>query len=146
MLDRETNVAIAAALFVDEGTVRNDIKRLQELWLEQTKHEQALLRAQVVAKLHHAQELSLEAARFDQDAERAVLYGADKDGKPVSIERDEKGSASFKGNKAAALANYRQAVMDEAKVLGIIVDKAALTDAQGNGLTLAALIAIARKD
>lgn len=140
-----TNVAIAARLAVDEATVRRDVTRLEELWLEQTKHEQAQARASIIAKLHHAQRESLRAAAFDEAAERAVLYGTDADEQPVTVQRDAKGSAQFRGGKAAAINVYRQAVMDEAKVRGLIVDKLAPTDADGDTITLAALVALAVK-
>lgn len=126
----ETNVAIAGALDVDEATVRNDLKRLQELWLERTKAEQDETRARVVAELEDVRTRALHAAEWDEEAERAVLFG---DGR---VYRDDKGSAQFRGNKAAALAQARQATMDKAKVLGIVVDKAALTNSAGDDLPI----------
>lgn len=116
---KKTNTAMADELGVDEGTVRNDLKRLRELWMEQAKADQAAHRARVLAKLAETQRLALAAAAFDEAAERAVLYGQDAQGTPVLVERDAKGAAQFRGQKAAALNVYRQAVMDEARVLGV---------------------------
>jgi hypothetical protein len=123
----QTNVAIAAALDVDESTVRLDLKRLQELWLEHIKEDQESLRACVVAELADVRRRALAAAAFDEQAERAVLYGEDEDGTPLSVQRDAEGRAQFRGNKAAALTVARQATMDQAKVLGLVVEKTELS-------------------
>src|SRR3954452_5885973 len=69
----DTNVAIAEALDVDEATIRNDLKRLAELWLEQTQREQADLRAEIVAELEDTRRRALAAAEWDQMCESAVL-------------------------------------------------------------------------
>lgn len=143
-LARQSNYTIATALGVDEGTVRQDLKHLRELWLERIKDDQEHLRARVVASLADVASRALAAAEFDEEAERAVLYGEDANGREVYVRRDEKGSAQFRGNKAAALGQARQAIMDQAKVLGLVVDKTALTDTAGNTMTMAALIAVAR--
>lgn len=138
-----TNVAIAADLDVDEATVRNDLKRLNELWLERTAASQDDNRARALAELEDVRVRSLAAAEHDERMERAVLLGekvADADGALVSVYRDAKGSAQFRGNKAAALAQARQATMDKAKILGIVVDKAALTDSQGEDIPLVDLM------
>lgn len=122
----ETNVAIAEHLGVDEKTVRNDIDRLNELWLERTAAEQGDLRAQVYAKLEDVRVRALAAAEFDERCERAVLFGDsvdDPDGNPTTVYRDDKGSATFRGQKAQALNTARQATMDQAKLLGLVVDK-----------------------
>lgn len=118
---RLSNRTIAELVGVDEITVRRDLARLQELWLERAGEKQDLHRARMVAKLQEAQRLSLAAASFDLAAERAVLFGEDAEGKPVQVQRDAKGGAQFRGQKAAALNVYRQAVMDEAHVLGVAV-------------------------
>jgi len=125
------NTVIAADLHVDEKTIRNDRGRLRELWRERTEGEVADLKAERVRELDDIKRLALDAYTFDLDAERAVLYGRGEDGRAVSVERDAKGSAQFRGQKAQALNVARQAVMDAAKVLGLVVDKAALTDAEG---------------
>jgi hypothetical protein len=137
-LSGQTNVAIAEALAVDEITVRRDLERLRELWLDQTKEAQADMRARVLAQLEDVRVRSLQAAEFDERCERAVLFGDE------NIYRDAKGSAQFRGNKAAALAQARQATMDKAKILGIVVDKASLTGEDGAPLVFT--IAIDRKD
>lgn len=138
----ETNVAIAAGLDVSEATIRDDLKRLNELWLERTAASQDDNRARVLAELEDVRVRALAAAEWDQACERAVLFGGsieDEDG-PDSVYRDKKGSAQFRGNKAAALQTARQATMDKAKILGIVVDKAALTDSAGEDIPLAELM------
>lgn len=113
----QTNVAIADALGVDEITVRRDLERLRELWLEQTKAEQAEQRARVIAELEDVRTRAIAAAEFDEQCERAVLFG------DARVIRDDKGSATFRGNKAAALGQARQATMDKAKLLGLVIEK-----------------------
>jgi hypothetical protein len=144
-----TNVAIAAELDVDEGTVRNDLKRLSEIWLDRTATDQADNRARVLAELEDVRVRALEAAEWDQMCERAVLFddlpepdATTTDGQPArrSVYRDAKGSAQFRGNKAAALAQARQATMDKAKILGLDVNKVALTDSQGDDIGLEELM------
>jgi hypothetical protein len=117
----QANVAIAAALGVDEGTVRADLKRLQELWRERVAEAVEDLRAKAVVELDDLKRLALEAAAWDLACERAVLYGEGEDGRDVL--RDDKGGASFRGQKAQALNVARQAVMDKAKLLGLVVER-----------------------
>jgi hypothetical protein len=140
-----TNVAIAAALNVDEATVRNDLKRLGELWLERTAADQAEQRALVLAKLEDVRTRALAAAEFDEMCERAVLFGDPiedaEEGRRRIVYRDDKGSASFRGNKAASLNAARQATMDQAKLLGLVVDKVAPTNGAGDDIPLADLMA-----
>lgn len=139
----ESNVAIAAALDVDETTIRRDLDRLRELWLERTASAQDENRARVLAELEDVRTRALHAAEFDEQCERAVLFGDsidDPDGNPQTVYRDAKGSAQFRGNKAAALAQARQATMDKAKILGIDVSKVAITDSQGDDIPLDALM------
>lgn len=135
-----TNMAIARDLGVTEGTVRTDLKKINELWLERAGQSVNDLRAQAAAALLDIQRRALAAADFDEMCERAVLFG---DG--PEIRRDDKGSAQFRGNKAAALTVARQAAMDTAKLYGIVIDKVAPTDAEGRTLDLAALVALARQ-
>lgn len=139
-----TNVAIAADLDVDEKTVRNDLERLRELWLEQTKAEQGENRARALAELEDVRVRAIEAAEWDQTCERAVLFGDPiqdaEDGRPRTVYRDQKGSAQFRGQKAQSLNVARQATMDKAKVQGIIVDKVAPTNAAGDDIPLDELV------
>jgi flagellar motor protein MotB len=114
-----SNRAIAAELGVSERRVRVDLERLQEIWLERVGSEVEQLRAQTVAELDDIKRLALEAYQHDREAELAVLYG---EGARL-VQRDDKGSVQFRGNKAAALQAARQAIMDKAKLLGIVVDK-----------------------
>lgn len=143
----QPNTVIAGALGVDEGTIRNDLARLRELWLEQTKAEQAALRAEVVAELNDVRRRAISQAEWDEFCERAVLFDdasmptyerikrglihpdhpVDGEGQPLRVARDEKGSASFRGSKAQSLNVARQATMDKAKVLGLIVDHLSLS-------------------
>lgn len=145
----ETNVAIAAALDVDEITIRRDIERLRDMWLERTAAAQDENRARVLAELDDVRTRALKAAEWDEMCERAVLFddlpeaeATTLDGRPArrSVYRDAKGSAQFRGNKAAALAQARQATMDKAKILGIVVDKVAPTNGEGEDIPLDALM------
>lgn len=126
----EPNVMIAAALGVTEGTIRNDLKRLADLWKERIGEQAEELRARAVRELDDIKRRALAAAEFDEQAERAVIYGEDAEGNPIHIERDDKGSASFKGQKAQALNVARQAVMDTAKVLGVVIEKSEIKQEQ----------------
>jgi hypothetical protein len=136
-----TNMAIARDMGCDEGTIRGDLRRLNELWLERAGQSVDDLRAQAAAALLDIQRRAIAAAEFDEMCERAVLFGEGD----AEVERDHKGSAQFRGNKAAALTVARQAVMDTAKVFGIVVEKVAPTDADGKALDLASLMALAQQ-
>lgn len=136
------NVAIAAELDVDEITIRRDLDRLRELWLERTAAEQDANRARVLAELEDVRVRAIEAAEWDQACEKAVLFGGsieDEDG-PNSVYRDKKGSAQFRGNKAAALKVAHDATMSKAKIQGIVVDKVSPTDSDGKDLPLSELM------
>lgn len=121
---RVPNTTIAVQLGVSEATIRQDVKRLEELWRERIQGEQADLRAQIVAELDDTRERALAAAEWDQQCEEAVLYGVEVEihGKPRDVYRDAKGAAQFRGNKAAALTVARAATMDKAKILGLVAD------------------------
>lgn len=139
----DANVAIADAIGVDEKTVRNDIERLSELWLERTAASQDDNRARVLAELDDVRTRALAAAEFDEQCERAVLFGDpvdDADGNPTTVYRDKKGSAQFRGQKAQSLKVAHDATMSKAKILGIEVNKVALTDSQGDDISLDELI------
>lgn len=127
----ESNTSIAADMGVDEKTIRTDLKRLTELWRDRIGEQADVLRARAVRELDDIKRRALAAAEFDETAERAVLYGEDANGKQLQVERDHKGSVTFRGQKAQALNVARQAVMDEAKLLGLVVDKIAPTDPTG---------------
>lgn len=130
-----SNIAIAQALSVSEATIRNDLKRLQELWLERTAGTQDEIRSRIVSELADIKGRALKAAEFDEQAERDVLYGGD------AVYRDKKGSAMFRGQKSQALNVARQATMDIAKVQGVVVDKIAPSDGDGNTLPIEELMA-----
>jgi hypothetical protein len=162
-IEGQPNTHIAAALGLAEATIREDLKRLKELWAERVQGSQAELRQAQIARLEHVRTAALKAAKFDEMAERAVLFGEDAadfedfaDGQPddgdlkperprLRVRRDAKGAAQFRGNKSAALNVARQATMDQAKLMGVVVDKVAPTDADGNTLTFAELMQLARK-
>lgn len=133
----EPGTSIAKALGLNEITIRRDLDRLRELWIERTQNKQEVMRAELVAHLEDVRRRALATAEFDEQAERAVLYGEDRNGRPLMVTRDQKGSAQFRGQKAQSLNVARQATMDEAKVLGLIVEKVAPTDADGNTLSMA---------
>lgn len=143
VLEGQHNTAIAAALGVSEATIRSDRKRLQELWLEAVGGDVRARRAARIAQLEDLARHALHAALFDERMERAVLLGEPIDG--VQVYRDHKGSAQFRGNKAGALQAARQALMDAAKVEGLVVDKLSPTDDRGRTLDLASLMALARQ-
>lgn len=145
----KSNVAIAEQLRVDEATVRNDLKRLNELWLEHTKLDQETLRAEAMAKLEDVRLRAISAYDFDRRMEEAVMTGGTfmtAAGDAVKIHRDEKDSAQFRGNKSAALNVARSATMDQAKIAGVVVDKVSPTDAKGNTLDLTTLLQRAREN
>lgn len=122
---RVPNTHIAAQLGVNEATVRRDLERWNELWREHIAQERVALTAEIVAELDDTRERALAAAEWDQQCEEAVLYGVQHDGadgQPRMVYRDAKGSAQFRGNKAAALTVARAASMDKAKLLGLVVD------------------------
>src|SRR5688500_11817190 len=136
-----SNYRIADALGIAEATVREDLKRIRQVWRERTGESIEHLKAQAIAELEDVRQRALAAAEWDQMCEKAVLFGGsidDEDGDEtvLSVYRDLKGSAQFRGNKAQALNTARQASMDKAKVLGIVVDKQALTNPDGNQLTI----------
>lgn len=146
-LDGWSNLRIATSLGVVEATIRNDVRRLEEMWLEALGSTQEALRAAKVAELTEVYRRAIASAEFDQACERAVLFGdqVDFDGEKKEVLRNADGEATFKGNRVGALNVARQAIMDIAKVLGLIVEKVAPTDAQGNDLSLADLAARARE-
>jgi hypothetical protein len=140
------NTQIAEALHVDEATIRLDLKRLQELWLERIGQAQEAMRAEKVAELADIKSRALHQAEWDEFCERAVLfddptmpdhemarYGLDTE---LRVSRDEKGSATFRGQKAQSLSVARQAVMDQAKVLGLVIDKQELSGANGGAVPI----------
>jgi hypothetical protein len=132
-LKGQPNTRIAAALGVSEKTIRLDIERIKELWLERTGESIEALRAKAVAELEDIRVRALEAAEWDQMCEQAVLFDDVEEenvvmlqtGKPAkrSVQRDDKGSATFRGQKAASLAVARQASVDKAKLQGLVTEK-----------------------
>lgn len=148
-----TNVTIAAALDISEATVRDDLKRIQELWRERAGASIDDQRAKILAELEDARTRAIAAAEFDEQCERAVLFdespiGETDDqedtsevvtfrGRRISpVHRDAKGSAQFRGQKAQSLNVARAASMDKAKLLGLVVDKVAPTNGAGEDLSI----------
>lgn len=145
------NTAIALELDppVDEATVRNDLKRISELYRERVGDAHDVLLADAIRRLENVMRLGIEAYVWDKDCEDAVLFGGDQidaaEGSPKrTVYRDQKGSAQFRGNKAAALAVVERAAMGIAKLQGLVVDKVAPSNPDGSPLDLAALILKAR--
>jgi hypothetical protein len=129
-LTGKSNRAIAAVLGVDEKTIRLDLDRLAELRREHLKAEQDDLRAEAIARLTDLYLRDVEYAELDNAREHAVLFGEpyiDADGKMHDVSYDQKGSAQYRSNKAALLSAAEKAVMDIAKLQGLVVDKADLT-------------------
>lgn len=141
--------AIAKSIGVNERTIRLDVGRLTELWIERVGATQEEHRAKAAAVLEEVTRRAFAAAEFDQWCERAVLFGEDVDldgdGTMHPVQRGKDGDASFKGQKVAALNLARQSIMDWAKLMGVVVDKVAQTDGEGNDLSLADLAARARE-
>lgn len=146
----EYNTHIAAALEVHESTVREDIKRLNQLWKDRAGEQVNDMRAARFAELENVKRMALASFDFDMEALAAVLYNEgpdgerlpggtaavqEEDGGPVKIVdlpgrnvyRDKDGKAQYKADKVAALATYRQAVMDQAKLYGLVIEKKDVT-------------------
>lgn len=127
-------------------TIREDVARLAELWQERVARTQETHRARTVAQLDETIRRSFAAAELDDACTKAVLFGepVDLDGKAVEVVRDRNGAAKFSSQRVAALNAAREAIVSKAKLLGLIVDKVAPTDAEGATLDLAPLAALAR--
>jgi len=141
-----SSTRIATELGVSERTIRNDVTHLSELWVERLGATQEALRGRIVAQLDMAIARAFEAADDDWQCTRAVLFGEpyERNGHKLEIIRDLNGAARFSSQRVAALNAARQAVVDKAKVLGLIIDKVAQTDGAGNDLSLADLANAAR--
>ena len=156
------NTKIAEELGVHESTVREDIKRLNQLWKERAGDEVDEMRAARFRELEAVKHLALQSFDFDMEALTAVLYNEGPDGEqlpggnaavqeadggPVKIveipgrrvHRDQDGRAQYKADKPASLQVYRQAVMDQAKLYGLVIDK---KDVTSGGQALKAYIAV----
>lgn len=144
VLAGEHNTAIAAALGVTESTIRWDRQRLQELWREQVGGEVRARRLVRIAELEALRDEALTVARRHERFGQAVLVGEPIDGKPLA--RDDRGKVEFRGQTAQLLQTARQAIMDAAKVEGLVVEKVSPTDADGRTLDLAALMQLARTE
>lgn len=144
-LNGKSNRAIAAQLGVTEMTIRRDLERIRALWLERAGDKIEHLKAQAAARLEGIYRKGLEQAEFDQAVEKAVIFDTefeDEDGSSYEVQRPEKGGVTFKGQKAQALNVARQALMDQAKILGLVVDKVAPTDAEGNSIPITVIEAV----
>lgn len=137
---------IAEQLGVSPRTIRQDVDRLATLWIERVGATQDEHRGRLVAQLDETVRRSFAAAELDDACTRAVLFGEPVviDGKEVEVVRDRNGVARFSSQRVAALNAAREAIVSEAKLLGLIVDKVAPTDASGETLDLASLAAAAR--
>jgi hypothetical protein len=139
---------IAVELGVSHTTIERDLLHCDELYRERQGETVEAQRNAVIRRLEFVAAKGLEAYEWDKSCERAVLFGGDIDDAEMDerlrVIRDQKGSAQFRGNKAAALSVTEKAAMDIAKLQGLVVEKAALTDGDGN--SLAELILKARSD
>jgi NADH/NAD ratio-sensing transcriptional regulator Rex len=126
----KSNRAIAEKLHVNEKTIRNDLERINELWQERTTLDIDGLRARRFAELELVKREALQSFDFDMAMIEAVMLGKPiegEDGVTRHVQRDDDGRAQYKADKVAALAQYRQAVMDQAKLYGLIVEKVDMT-------------------
>lgn len=134
-LQGETIAGIATALGIDEWTVKLDRRRATLMFRERIGGDVAEQRNDAVRLLEGIAQRAIAAYEHDLACERAVLFGDEVDGR--SVRYDDKGSARFSGRKDGALNVARQALMDIAKLQGLVVEKVAPTDADGNTLTMA---------
>lgn len=141
---------IAAELGCSHMTIVRDLKNCDELYREQTAGEIESQRERAIRRLEFVAAKGLEAYEWDRSCERAVLFGGDVDDEDIDerlrVTRDQKGSAQFRGNKAAALGVIEKATMGIAKLQGLVVDKVSPTNPDGTALDLASLILKARAD
>jgi hypothetical protein len=146
----KSNCAIALELGVSEATVRSDLARCDELYRERVGADVEQSRAVAIRRLEGVIGLARESYEWDKAREDAVLFGdtvgTGGDGKPRRVLRDDKGSAQFRSNKAAALSVIEKAAMDIAKLQGLVVDKVSPTNPDGTALDLASLILKVRAD
>ena len=142
-LRRMPRALIAQELRISEATVKRDLAHIGELWRERVGVDVADLKARAVRELDGLRELAMTALAFDQAAERAVLFDepVTLGGRQLRVYRDAKGSAEFRSSKAALIAQARQAVMDQAKLLGLVVEKVSPTNAAGGDLPFTITIA-----
>lgn len=140
------NTQIAEILGVDESTIREDLKRLKSIWLKRIGDKQEQMRAAIVAELDDTRQRAIAQAEWDEFCERAVLFDdpkmPDYEMKQLGlsvdlrVSRDEKGSATFRGQKAASLNVARQSTMDKAKVLGLVIDKQEIAGKDGGAIPI----------
>lgn len=157
---------IANALGVDAITIARDKQRLQLLWNARLGHKVEEMRAERIAALQHLVKVAYEGFEEDRRRIQSVLFDepyeiVDCPGKQdhagngvlcmaphkfqVRVARPMNGSAQYKGQGAALLETSRKAIMDAAKLMGLVVDKVSPTDASGQTLDLATLVMSARK-
>lgn len=149
--------SIALALGISASSVKEHARRATELHRERTAESIADERADKIRQLEEVVRVALGQARFDYEAAKAVLFGGVAhgiDGEELTIQLPEIPEGftgmikmpDFRGQPAAALNVARAALMDIAKLGGLVVDKVAPTDAAGNTLDLASLVQLARRD
>jgi hypothetical protein len=152
----ESIPSIALVVGVSETTVKEHVRRATALFRERTADAVEEDRAEKIRVLEEIIRCALGQARFDYEAAKAVLFGTvahDMDGAELEVRLPEippdfQGvikMPDFRGQPAAALNVARQALMDVAKLRGLVVEKVAPTDAAGNTLDLASLVQLARR-
>jgi predicted RNA-binding Zn-ribbon protein involved in translation (DUF1610 family) len=156
-----SNYQIADILKVDTSTVRKDVSRLETVWQKDLSIDADRLRSRKVVELDEIRRRALQVAEDDRKHLLAVLYdepfttrdcpgnvshGLDPTTglpatpcpKPHAIElrayRDAKGSATYRSTGAAALNVARQALFDQAKIMGLVIDKVAPVNPDGSSL------------
>lgn len=155
-LGGESIQSIALALGIGLATVKVHIRRASILYRDRTAANVAEQREDVIRRLEEVVRTALGQARFDYEAARAVLFGSVAhgiDGEELTIDPPDVGEGfrgvikmpEYKGSPSASLAVARQALMDIAKLQGLVVDKVAPTNADGTTLDLASLVLAARK-
>ncbi len=133
-----SNRAIARHLKVNEWTIRVDIGRLQELWLERAGETVLRLRAECVRRLDAIYWQAMRDAEHDRQYERWVLFGIPPDDMDPATVPPRDGRVTFKSDKAHNLDIARQAIMDMAKLLGLA--RPPQPDQDGQRMTLADLM------
>ncbi len=121
-----------------EWTVRADLARLQELWLERAGDKVAALRAECVRRLDAIYWQAMRDAERDRQYERWVLFGIVPDDIDPATLAAPDGRQTFKGDKANSLNVARQAIMDQAKLLGLA--RPPQPEQDGQRMTLADLM------
>jgi len=139
--------SIARALGVNPDTINTDYRRLDALALEYLGESASKLRADKYSQLEHLARLAVTAYHEERAWLQACLFGTPirvqcpgraqhRDGtrciQPHDYEVYPVPGATLRSQSGTLLATARQARFDQARLLGLVVDKHALTDNDGN--------------